>query len=56
MTIVGPRPALYNQLHFTMDYENKGIHNLKPGITGLAQINGLRLSIEQKLYLNMNIY
>ncbi len=50
MTIVGPRPALYNQLDLIEARKNKGIHNLIPGITGLAQINGRdELSIEQKV-------
>ena len=50
MTIVGPRPALYNQYDLIEARKNKGIDYLKPGITGLAQINGRdELSIEQKV-------
>jgi O-antigen biosynthesis protein WbqP len=40
MSVVGPRPALVNQTHLQMLREKYGIQNLKPGITGLAQING----------------
>ena len=40
MTIVGPRPALFNQHELIQKRKNLGIDKIKPGITGLAQING----------------
>ncbi len=47
MNFVGPRPALYNQYDLLALREKKGIHRLKPGITGWAQVNGRdELSIE----------
>lgn len=40
MSIVGPRPALYNQHDLIGLRTEKGIHNIVPGITGWAQVNG----------------
>lgn len=40
MSIVGPRPALFNQEDLIKLRTEKGVHTLKPGITGWAQING----------------
>jgi O-antigen biosynthesis protein WbqP len=40
MSFVGPRPALFNQDDLIELRTKKGIHNLLPGITGWAQING----------------
>ena len=40
MSIVGPRPALFNQDDLINLRTEKSVHNLKPGITGWAQING----------------
>jgi len=50
MSIVGPRPALYNQ-HDLIDLRTRaGVHHLKPGLTGWAQINGRdALSIPEKV-------
>ena len=42
MSIVGPRPALYNQSILIDQRTKLGIDKLKPGITGWAQINGWR--------------
>lgn len=40
MSIVGPRPALFNQDDLITLRTEKGVHNLPPGLTGWAQING----------------
>lgn len=40
MSIVGPRPALFNQDDLINLRTEKSVHVLKPGITGWAQING----------------
>ena len=40
MSIVGPRPALFNQADLIAQRTGKGVHNLPPGLTGWAQING----------------
>ena len=62
MSLVGPRPALFNQYDLMDLRRVAGIEKLKPGITGWAQINGRdEISIEQKVELekyymeNMNL-
>lgn len=40
MSIVGPRPALFNQDDLIALRTEKGVHQLTPGLTGWAQING----------------
>lgn len=40
MSIVGPRPALYNQVELTAMREKEGVLRFPPGITGWAQVNG----------------
>jgi O-antigen biosynthesis protein WbqP len=53
MSIVGPRPALYNQEDLIDLRRQKFIDQLLPGITGLAQVNGRdALSIEDKVELD----
>ncbi len=50
MSLVGPRPALYNQDDLIALRTERGIHSLKPGVTGWAQINGRdELSISKKV-------
>lgn len=52
MVFVGPRPALYNQDDLMKLRVGTGVHKLKPGITGWAQINGRdEISIEKKVQL-----
>ena len=40
MSIVGPRPALFNQFDLIALRTEKGVHRIHPGITGWAQVNG----------------
>ena len=40
MSIVGPRPALFNQDDLIALRTEKGVHTITPGLTGWAQING----------------
>ena len=54
MSIVGPRPALYNQKTLIEKRTKLGIEKLKPGITGLAQVNGRdELPIPDKVALDV---
>ena len=40
MSIIGPRPALWNQDFLTAERDKYGANDIKPGLTGLAQISG----------------
>jgi O-antigen biosynthesis protein WbqP len=40
MSLIGPRPALFNQKDLIKLRTEKGVHTLTPGLTGWAQING----------------
>ena len=42
MSIIGPRPALWNQDDLIAERDKYGANDVKPGLTGWAQINGLR--------------
>ncbi len=54
MVLVGPRPALYNQDDLIKLRTEGGVHELVPGITGWAQINGRdELSIPDKVELEI---
>lgn len=49
MSIIGPRPALWNQDYLTAERDKYGANDVKPGLTGLAQISGRdELEIEDK--------
>ena len=53
MSIIGPRPALFNQTDLIEEREKYGANNVRPGLTGWAQINGRdELSIETKAALD----
>ena len=44
MSIVGPRPCLTNQKKLIIERKKRGVFNVKPGITGLAQLEGVNMS------------
>lgn len=49
MSLVGPRPNLFNQHELIEEREKLGVYNARPGITGLAQINNIDMSIPKLL-------
>jgi len=52
MSIVGPRPALYNQADLIAKRDEFGANNIRPGLTGWAQVNGrdeLPIAVKAKL-------
>lgn len=53
MSFVGPRPALFNQSDLILLRKRVGVNQLRPGLTGWAQVNGRdELSIEEKVKLD----
>lgn len=53
MSFVGPRPALFNQYDLIALRTERGVHELVPGLTGWAQVNGRdELPIPQKVQLD----
>lgn len=53
MSFVGPRPALYNQEDLIVMRTERGVHQLVPGLTGWAQVNGRdELPIPKKVELD----
>lgn len=52
MSIIGPRPALWNQYDLIEERDKYGANGIKPGLTGWAQINGrdeLEIPVKAKL-------
>ena len=49
MSLVGPRPCLFSQHELIHEREAKGVFEVRPGITGLAQINDIDMSTPQLL-------
>ena len=52
MSIVGPRPALWNQYDLIAERDRYGANDVRPGLTGWAQINGrdeLEIPVKAKL-------
>ena len=53
MSIIGPRPALWNQDDLIDERDKYGANDIKPGLTGWAQINGRdELEISEKAKLD----
>lgn len=49
MSLVGPRPGLFNQTELTEARDAKGVFAVRPGITGLAQISDIDMSTPELL-------
>ena len=63
MSLVGPRPCLFNQKKLINERKKRGIFKVRPGITGLAQISGINMETptllaktDQKMIKNMSLY
>lgn len=57
MGFVGPRPALFNQDDLVALRTEKGLHELLPGLTGWAQVNGRdELPISQKVQFDLEYF
>ena len=63
MSFVGPRPNLPNQKELMEEREARGVYNIRPGITGLAQINKIDMSTpvllavtDAKMISELNIF
>jgi len=62
MSLVGPRPCLFNQHELIAERDKLGVFNVKPGITGLAQISGIDMStpkhlseVDEKMIRDLNL-
>lgn len=50
MSVIGPRPALWNQYELIDAREKEGVHEVRPGLSGWAQVNGREsLTDEEKV-------
>lgn len=49
MSLVGPRPCLFNQEELVAEREERGVLDARPGITGLAQISDIDMSTPRLL-------
>ena len=63
MSLVGPRPCLFNQKRLISERKKRGVYKVRPGITGLAQISGINMKTpillaktDQKMIKNMSLY
>lgn len=57
MSIVGPRPALFNQHELRKMRNDLGISQINPGLTGWAQVNGRdEISLDKKVALDHYYY
>ncbi|MEX1214268.1 sugar transferase [Saccharospirillum sp.] len=62
MSLVGPRPCLFNQEKLIEERESRGVLSARPGITGLAQVNDIDMSTpkllaetDQKMLQNLTV-
>lgn len=63
MSLVGPRPNLFNQTELIEERDKLKVYQVRPGITGLAQINKIDMSTpkllaetDTKMTQNLNLY
>ncbi len=49
MSLVGPRPCLFNQDELIVERDRRGVFEVRPGITGLAQVNDIDMSTPELL-------
>lgn len=49
MSLVGPRPCLFNQTELIAERSARGVFDVRPGITGLAQVRGIDMSTPRLL-------
>jgi O-antigen biosynthesis protein WbqP len=49
MSLVGPRPCLFNQNELIAERDSRGVFEARPGITGLAQVNNIDMSTPKLL-------
>lgn len=49
MSLVGPRPCLFNQTELIAERRRRGVFEARPGITGLAQVNNIDMSTPKLL-------
>ncbi|WP_417879645.1 sugar transferase [Vibrio sp.] len=49
MSLVGPRPNLFNQEELIAERNKRNVYSVRPGITGLAQVNEIDMSEPEKL-------
>ena len=45
MSVIGPRPGLWNQDQLIAERDKYGANDIRPGLTGWAQINGRDISL-----------
>ncbi len=63
MSLVGPRPCLFNQRKLINERKKRGVYKVRPGITGLAQISSINMKTptllaktDQKMIKKMSLY
>ncbi len=55
MSVIGPRPALWNQYDLIQERDKYGVNDIRPGLTGWAQING-RDELPIKIKAEFDVY